>query len=453
MFRARQQSNTITNLGSINEDTEETFQDQVEPFLITSTPRGTAAYSKVKLTSVHDLEPSATEKFRLGCCYVTAMGICGLILVAIASNLNVVAENCGSDFVNAGTVFIGRGLGAVIGTLVSAKLYATFPGNETIASALFIVVLMLIAIPSCHSLRTLHFYFFMCGLGTAITDTGCQIMTRKIFTTDAGPWLGANTIAFGLSGAIVPLVEMTTDDLYVQYLILAALSLASVVSLWLGPDMEGYENFLRAKLKLKLKDSMDSLVPHYRVELIISSMVFFLVGGKVAITAYLNDYVSETEILPEDMANVIILALWISIGLGRVVGVVDQRNLNDETCPLHLSFLLCGSTLGMCLIIANFSSSSRLWIGVVIFGFFNGPCIGYCYDLLNRVTYPTELSTSIVMFGVNVGASWVPYLVPFLWGTAYLGPRSLMIVVLMCCMVPIPLLYSALYCRYQKAFT
>ena len=88
-----------------------------------------------------------------------------------------------------------------------------------------------------------------------------------------------------------------------------------------------------------------------------------------------------------------------------------------------------------------------------IFGFFNGPCIGYCYDLLNRVTYPTELSTSIVMFGVNVGASWVPYLVPFLWGTAYLGPRSLMIVVLMCCMVPIPLLYSALYCRYQKAFT
>ena len=454
MFRARPHATVSSsiNLGSINE--EETFEEKIEPFLITSTPEGKkAAYNKVRLTSVHDLEPSTNEKFRLGCCYVAAMGVCGLILVAIASNLNIVAENCGSDFVNAGTVFIGRGLGAIIGTLVSAKLYATFPGNETIACSLFVVVIMLIAIPSCHSLRTLHFYFFMCGLGTAMTDTGCQIMTRKIFGKDAGPWLGANTISFGISGAIVPLVEMSTDDLYVQYLILAALSLATVVTLWLGPDMEGYENFLRAKMKLKLKDSMDSLVPHHRVEFIISSMVFFLVGGKVAITAYLNDYVTETEILPDEMANVIIVALWVSIGLGRIVGVLDQRNLTDDTCPLHLSFLLCGSTLGMCVIISDFSSKDRLWLGIALFGFFNGPCIGYCYDLLNRVTYPTELSTSIVMFGVNVGASWVPYLVPFLWGTAYLGPKSLMIVVLMCCMVPIPLLYLGLFCRYQRVFT
>jgi hypothetical protein len=55
-------------------------------------------------------------------------------------------------------------------------------------------------------------------------------------------------------------------------------------------------------------------------------------------------------------------------------------------------------------------SGECLWIGVAFYGLFNGPCVGYCYDLNNRITYPTEKSMSIVMFGLNFGASLVPYI-------------------------------------------
>ena len=406
--------------------------------------------SHIPVGTLHDIEPSSSERRKLGIAYLSSMGVCGLVFVATSSNLNLFAERCNSTFLKLGSVFLARGIGSIMGSAASAKIYSIFPGNETIAASLFIVVVMLICMPSCHSLTLLHVYFFFCGLGTSLTDAGCQIMTRKIQGKKAGPWLGANTIAFGTAGAFVPLLEILTTDLYIQYLILAGVSLASVCSLWLGPDMEGYENYLRQKLKIKGRGSYDGdLVPHYRVEVILAGMGFWIVGSTVAITAYLNDYIIETKVIDEGNANVVVLVLWIAIATGKTVGIIDQTTLNDETCVRHLFGLLIGTTLAIGLIISDYQSSLRLWIGITLYGLFSGPRIGYVYDYLNRATYPTELSMSIVMFGVNLGASVVPYFVPWLWGASR-GPSALMIVLIFSSIMTLPLFYLTIYCKYRK---
>ena len=54
-------------------------------------------------------------------------------------------------------------------------------------------------------------------------------------------------------------------------------------------------------------------------------------------------------------------------------------------------------------------------IGIILYGFGNGPCVGYCYDINNRITIPSEFGMSIVMFGLNFGASIVPYLTALAW--------------------------------------
>jgi hypothetical protein len=51
--------------------------------------------------------------------------------------------------------------------------------------------------------RYLHVLFAGLGFGTSVTDTGCQIMTRKAHGKHAGPWLGSNTVTFGIAGALV----------------------------------------------------------------------------------------------------------------------------------------------------------------------------------------------------------------------------------------------------------
>ena len=64
--------------------------------------------------------------------------------------------------------------------------------------------------------------FFFIGLGTSITDTGCQIMTRKIHGKAAGPWLSANTVAFGASAIFVPTIEIISKNVVHQYFVMAA---------------------------------------------------------------------------------------------------------------------------------------------------------------------------------------------------------------------------------------
>lgn len=63
---------------------------------------------------------------------------------------------------------------------------------------------------------TMHVIFGLFGTCTAITDTGCQIQTRKVHGSKAGPWLGVNTVTFSVSGAFVPLIGLMTGNLFAQ---------------------------------------------------------------------------------------------------------------------------------------------------------------------------------------------------------------------------------------------
>jgi hypothetical protein len=89
--------------------------------------------------------------------------------------------------------------------------------------ALALIIILLLYLPFNKSYVLLHVYFLFLGFGTAVTDTGCQIMTRKVHGKKAGPWLGANTVSFGITGALVPLIETLTYKLSVQYLVIAGL--------------------------------------------------------------------------------------------------------------------------------------------------------------------------------------------------------------------------------------
>lgn len=149
-------------------------------------------------------------------------------------------------------MFIARGVGAVIGAVVSSKLYLWMRGNNVMSIVLLLLTGILMYMPFITSVITLHAAFFVMGLCTAITDTGCQIMTRKLHGSKAGPWLGANTVVFGISGALVPLIGYMTGSLFIQYVILASVSCMTAAFLIILPAPEKYEGLLEVSKPLFL---------------------------------------------------------------------------------------------------------------------------------------------------------------------------------------------------------
>lgn len=383
-----------------------------------------------------------TKRFILGSAYMLAMGSCGIILVAIGSSLDGLAELAGSSGVGVGGVFISRGVGSISGAILSAKMYSSFSGNIVITSALILVVLLLSILPCNRSVIGLHILFLLLGLQTSIIDTGkfrinkldfvrtdgilfatgCQILTRKLHGKNAGPWLGANTVAFGLSASLVPLLEIYVTNMVTQYVIISIyiLFVASIIAfnifsespssvthtdqiivreiqLLTDPIDESRQGHYDAVDQLSLSipasgmdevdaniDAIDITPPHYHVEILIASMAFCFIGGSVAATAYVETYIDDMKVIDSEKEANLLLVFWIAITIGRLLGVQDQRFINNDALVSHLAILCICGILATTLISLFPHSGLALWVGVTAFGLCHGPCIGYCYDLNNR---------------------------------------------------------------------
>ena len=77
--------------------------------------------------------------------------------------------------------------------MASAKVYRWLPGNRVMITVLSMLVVLVMILPVVSDVYTMHIIFCLLGTCTAITDTGCQIQTRKTHGIGAGPWLGCKS--------------------------------------------------------------------------------------------------------------------------------------------------------------------------------------------------------------------------------------------------------------------
>lgn len=401
---------------------------------------------------------TSSEKWIMSAAYMLSMGVCGIVLVAIGSTFEDLAHQVHRRTTSIGSVFIARGAGSVFGAILCSKLYKWFPGNLVMFVSLVGITLTLMLTPFVGTVAQLHVSFFLLGLGSAVTDTGCQLMTRKLHGKSAGPWLGANATIFGLSAAFVPILELVSTELVVQYFSLA--SIVAVVSLLIvyASRLQSLENLEHRPLTLGMSESDDvnekmahDEVPHYYSEILISMMLFCFVGGCVSATAYIESYIDQTAIISKGREGYLIFVLWTSITIGRIIGVQDQRSFSDNGLTKHLTLLCLGGFLSMTIIFIFPHNSCLFWIGIASYGLCHGPTIGFTQDLNNRLTLPTEKSMAIVMFGLNCGASFVPYLATIFWNIDGNRPLVLVLVIAFSMLIPLPLLYVAKSVSYAES--
>jgi hypothetical protein len=144
------------------------------------------------------------------------------------------------------------------------------------------------------------------------------------------------------------------------------------------------------------------------------------------------------------------LVLWLSITIGRFLGVYVQRFLGNDGVIFFLSVFSSGGFFGMLLVFLYPSSSTALWIGTITYGLFHGPTVGFCQDLNNRLTIIDANSMVIVMFGLVCGASVVPFLTGFIWDRSRM-PITFIIIVGFSMLVPLPLAHLAQHVSYLKS--
>jgi len=248
-------------------------------------------------------------------------------------------------------------------------------------------------------------------------------------------------------------IELISDDFATQYYILALTILGVAFSVLLNiffilprakiaASYASSNDLTGDNSKYHVKElTSDYKAPHYFVESLVAIMLFCFVGGQVDTVAYITPYVIRTKNVPNHEAGEVLAVFWVFVTIGRLLGVWDQRSINNDNLVRHLSICCVLGSASMLLIVAYPQSPKLLWFGIAIYALTYGPTVGYCHDLNNRLTLPTEQSSSICMFGLNCGASFVPFLTACAWQYFGDNPVTLTVAILLSMLLPIPLLH------------
>lgn len=377
----------------------------------------------------------------------------GTNLAALSLRIGASATELG------GKAFFVKGCGSICAAAASAKVFAWFDGDAVLVCCLAGIAALMAALPHVSHPLLLYLYFFSLGFLAAMNDAGCNILTRRKRGKGAGPWLAGNGVAFGVSAALVPLVGLVTPSLDMQFCVIGSLVLgvallvahASLLSagaldrhaVYLGDDdadlnekeLEECDREARRVQKLML----EQIAPHYYVEMAIGAMVLCICGIQVTTCSYLATYLALSASVPTALQHVCPLLFWVCWTAGRACGVLDQRRaLTDAQLRHHLTALLFLAALASLLLLCCPASPPLVALAIALFALFHGPTNGYCLDLNNRLTLPTEKSTSIVMVCVN-GGDFFPFCAALLWKANRNRPVTFVLFMLGCTVVPFAL--------------
>ena len=197
----------------------------------------------------------------------------------------------------------------------------------------------------------------------------------------------------------------------------------------------------------KIGISTGSEAPHYWSDIMISFMVLCIVGSGTAFSIYLETYVDDTSVIASNLKAMVLMVFFCSGTAANIAGIFIQISIYDNTLSRLTSCILIVGAFGVLLVMCFPKSSQVLWTGVALFGFSSAITVGFCFNIANRLSYPSATSTSIIMIGSSVGVSIIPYITSVLI-TVENDPGMIMLVSCICMIIPVFLLYGAIYCSY-----
>lgn len=266
--------------------------------------------------------------------YLSTIGVSGLVLSAIGTNLEDIATRIGVHATDlGGQAFMVKGIGSILAAPVTVPLYENVNGDVLLFCGLLSIAIIILLLPFTQSSTQLYLYFFLLGFFAAMNDTGCNILARKKHGKKAGPWLAANGIAFGSSAAVVPIVDMISSEFIIQNLILGGIVVLVAFYLMCASyltHLSDNEKLVLQRMELELHMNLqdqkivDEIAPHHKVEMVIGVMVFFICGIQVTTASYIMTYLEQTEVVSSKYKSSIPLLFWIFWSFGRVIGVFCQ---------------------------------------------------------------------------------------------------------------------------------
>ena len=225
-----------------------------------------------------------------------------------------------------------------------------------------------------------------------------SVRSRALHTDLAGPWLSANTIAFGLGCECVAVLQWATSDRFTAICVGVFAVFVTVALLIAAMLPAGLTRSRSSPWVEKLEHRTGVQVPMYAFECLFGAVLFFVFGAKMAASTYISEFMTDMH-WHDRHARILIMTIWTTCTVSRILGVMEVASWSfDRVAPIIIRGVGCMTLAGCFALIFRIFQSSKIAFWVSIVGYFttSGPMLGFTYDLTHRITQPSPDGTAVL---------------------------------------------------------
>lgn len=369
--------------------------------------------------------------------YYLCFIILGMTTAASGPSLLKLSEHTTSGLDRISLIFVFSALGYLIGSFFGGRAYDRFPGHRLMAFTLLVIAVASVLIPISSTLSVLLFAMFLIGFASGILDVGGNTLLLWTHGEKAGPFMNGLHFFFGVGSLIAPLllaqVLLRTNDIHWMYYSFAAVSLPTMIWLWLLPEPSHSAQ----------KDSQtDATFPILPVVLVVLLFLLY-VGLELGFGNWIYTYAITLNLGTTVTAAYLTSVFWGSFTLGRLLGIWVSTRIRAQ---MTILIDLIGCAISTIIIMIWRESSVALWIGTFGLGLSMASIFPNIMMLAGERMQITGTITGWFLVGSGAGSMLLPWLLGQIF--AYTGPQ-LMTTVLLAAIVGIAFVLFLFTSQYK----
>jgi len=308
--------------------------------------------------------------------------------------LSELRDRVDTDLGGIGVLFVGMSSGYILGSFVAGRMFDRFAPHSVYATALVLLALGMVLVPSLDTLPTLFATFVMLGLGAGSVDVGANTLLIWELGESGNRAMNILHLCFGLGALSAPLLVHVGLE-FASYLATVLCLVSAVVVL--GAPAPSAPKTVREEHT----DTTRSLL------IVLSAFFFLYVGLEAGFAGWIHTYGEEIE-FSDVAATWLTTAFWIGFTGGRMGSSAFSRRVR----PKSLLSGSCGLAVvaAVVLVVGN-GGTAAVWVGAVLMGVATAPQFPAMLNYLERRIRVTGSATAWFVGAAGLGGLTFPWLI------------------------------------------